>query len=525
MPLHEDPDLNSLSAGSSNGLGSGKDGTKRNLRPRHIQLISMGGAIGTVMFVQIGSALAIGGPGSLFVAFLLWSTVVLAVNNCLAEMVCWIPISSPFVRFADRFVDEALGVVSGLNLFIYIAIGIPFEMAATNLMLQFWTDKIPVLAVVVAMIIAYTAFNVFAVRLYGEVEFWLAIGKIVLAVGLFLFTLVVALGGNPEHDRFGFRNWDSSKVPGAPFAAYAFPGASGRFTGFLSCLVQAAFTMSGPEYIAMTAGEAAQPRRTMHRSFSSITFRLVMFNVLGALSVGVLVPHSDPALLGASEHVKRGSGTSPYVIAMTRLRIPFLPHVVNALVMLSIFSAGNSYVYTASRTLYGMALEGQMPRVFSRCSKRGVPIYAVGASMLFSSMAFLQLNKASAVILQWITLVATVGLMVDNAIISLTYLRFRAALADQNIPRSSLPWFGRLQPFCGYYALIACTTMIFLSGYAVFLPGHWSLTTFIFSYVLILILPLVFVTWKVAKRTKLRKVCEIDLFERERASVDDRDCM
>ncbi|CAK5271722.1 unnamed protein product [Mycena citricolor] len=468
MPLHEDPDLNSLSAGSSNGLGSGKDGTKRNLRPRHIQLISMGGAIGTVMFVQIGSALAIGGPGSLFVAFLLWSTVVLAVNNCLAEMVCWIPISSPFVcvtpprllsllklchqvRFADRFVDEALGVVSGLNLFIYIAIGIPFEMAATNLMLQFWTDKIPVLAVVVVMIIAYTAFNVFAVRLYGEVEFWLAIGKIVLAVGLFLFTLVVALGGNPEHDRFGFRNWDSSKVPiqGAPFAAYAFPGASGRFTGFLSCLVQAAFTMSGPEYIAMTAGEAAQPRRTMHRSFSSITFRLVMFNVLGALSVGVLVPHSDPALLGASEHVKRGSGTSPYVIAMTRLRIPFLPHVVNALVMLSIFSAGNSYVYTASRTLYGMALEGQMPRVFARCSKRGVPIYAVGASMLFSSMAFLQLNKASAVILQWITLVATVGLMVDNAIISLTYLRFRA----------------------------------------------------------------------------LRKVCEIDLFERERASVDDRDCM
>ncbi|CAK5271719.1 unnamed protein product [Mycena citricolor] len=549
MSLHKESESNghtSPSAGSPNGLSSGNDGTKRNLRvshafsrlssagslttrvkPRHIQLISMGGAVGTIMFVQIGSALSIGGPGSLFVAFLLWSTVLLAVNTCLAEMVCWLPISSPFVRFADRFVDEALGVVSGLNFFIYIAIGIPFEMTAANLMLQFWTDRIPVAAVIVFMIVAYAAFNVFAVRLYGEVEFWLAIGKIVLAVGLLLFTLVVALGGNPEHDRFGFRNWDSSKVSGAPFVPYVFPGATGRFIGFLSCLVEAAFTMQGPEYIAMTAGEAAQPRRTMYRSFSSITFRLVVFFVFGTLSVGVLVPHSDPALLGASGHVKRGSGTSPYVIAMTRLRIPVLPHVVNALVLLSIFSAGNSYVYTASRTLYGMALEGQVPRVFARCSKRGVPIYAVGASMLFSSLAFLQLNRESAVILQWISLIATVGLMINYALISLTYLRFRAALAEQNVPRSTLPWVGRLQPFCGYYALITCTTMIFLSGYAVFLPGHWSVTTFVFSYVLILILPLVFLTWKFTKRTKasLRKVSEIDLFKRERGTMDDRDCI
>ncbi|KAJ7430487.1 amino acid permease/ SLC12A domain-containing protein [Mycena galericulata] len=128
---------------------------------------SAGGTIGTVLFVQIGAVLPVGGPGSLFIAFILWSTVVLAINNCLSEMVTWIPISSPYVRFADRFVDEALGVCSGVNLFLGIGTGVPYEIVAFNLMLNFWTDKIPVVAVIIFMISSYALLNLFAVRFYG----------------------------------------------------------------------------------------------------------------------------------------------------------------------------------------------------------------------------------------------------------------------------------------------------------------------------------------------------------------------
>ncbi|KAJ7430488.1 amino acid permease/ SLC12A domain-containing protein [Mycena galericulata] len=112
-------------------------------------------------------------------------------------MVTWIPISSPYVRFADRFVDEALGVCSGINLFLGIGTGVPYEIVAFNLMLNFWTDKIPVVAVIIFMISSYALLNLFAVRFYGESEFWLAIGKVILILALLLFTFVAMVGGNP----------------------------------------------------------------------------------------------------------------------------------------------------------------------------------------------------------------------------------------------------------------------------------------------------------------------------------------
>ncbi|KAJ6468217.1 general amino acid permease AGP2 [Mycena sanguinolenta] len=492
------------------------DQTHRTLKPRHIQLISIGGTIGTVLFVQIGTGLPIGGPGGLLLAFIAWSTVVLAINECLAEMVTWIPISSPYVRFADHFVDEALGVCSGFNLFFGIGTSIPYEIVAFNLMLNFWTDKIPVVSVIVFVVLCYGAINLFGVQFYGESEFWLALGKVVLILGLIVFTFVVMVGGNPEHDVFGFRNW---KTPGGPFVAYIYEGSLGHFLGLLSSLVQAAFTVSGPEFLAMTAGEAAHPRRTLPRSFRSLSGRLIVFFVLGALSVGILVPYTDPSLL-ATAAARPGAGSSPYVIAMQRLHLGGLAHVVNALVMLSIFSAGNNYVYTASRTLYGMALEGRVPRVLAKCTANGVPVYSVCATMLLSLLAFLQLGSTSGVVLQWITRFGTASAMANYAMIAFTYIRFHAALKAQGIPRESLPYHSSWQPFCGYYAFIASFTMMFLSGYVVFLPGQWNTTTFVFSYALIALLPVIFIGWKIARRTQWRNLREVDFFGEERAGVD-----
>ncbi|KAL4251425.1 Amino Acid-Polyamine-Organocation Superfamily YAT [Pleurotus pulmonarius] len=195
---------------TSSRATSTSDKTHRNLQNRHIQLIGIGGAIGTALFVQIGSALTKGGPGSLFLAFTFYCTIVMAVNNCLSEMVTWIPISSPFARYADRFVDPALGFVAGVNFFVYEAILIPFEVTAFNLVLHFWTDKIPVEATISIVIVLYVAINFFAVKWYGESEFWLSLGKVILAVGLICFTFVTMVGGNPLHDVYGFRNWDGT---------------------------------------------------------------------------------------------------------------------------------------------------------------------------------------------------------------------------------------------------------------------------------------------------------------------------
>jgi len=192
--------------------------------------------------------------------------------------------------------------------------------------------------------------NIFGVSWYGECEFWLALGKVILILGLIAFTFVTMLGGNPLKDRYGFRYW---RDPG-PFAENIKTGDLGRFLGFLACLIQASFTIAGPEVVSMAAGEAENPRVVLPKAFKGVFYRLTCFFVLGSLAVGIVVPYNDPVMAAAFKEGKPGAAASPYVIAMDRLRIPVLPHIVNALVFTSAFSAGNSFVYCASRSLYGL---------------------------------------------------------------------------------------------------------------------------------------------------------------------------
>lgn len=178
-------------------------------------------------------------------------------------------------------------------------------------------------------------------------------------------------------------------------------GSLGRFLGFLQCLIQASFTIAGPDYVSMTAGEAENPRRTLPRAFKAVFYRLTGFFVLGSLAVGINVPYNDAELIGAFKSSKPGAAASPYVVAMNRLRITVLPDIVNALILTSSFSAGNSYVYCASRSLFGLALEGKAPKIFARCNRNGVPIYCVLLTLAIALLSFLQVSNGSAVVLQW----------------------------------------------------------------------------------------------------------------------------
>lgn len=183
-------------------------------------------------------------------------------------MAVYMPISSSFVRMAGYWVDPAFGFMAGWNFFFYEATLIPFEISALNLVLTFWSDKIPVAAICVGCIVLYALINVFAVKYYGEAEFFLSLGKLLLIGIVFMFTFVTMVGGNPQHDAYGFRYW---KNPGA-FAEYVTTGTLGRFEGFLGSLWSAAFTIVGPEYVAMVAGEAKRPRVYLKTAFKTSTF-------------------------------------------------------------------------------------------------------------------------------------------------------------------------------------------------------------------------------------------------------------
>ncbi|KAI1024470.1 hypothetical protein LB503_007187 [Fusarium chuoi] len=483
------------------------DETHRRLKGRHIQLIGIGGTIGTVLFVQIGKGLMQGGPGSLFIAFSFWCLIVLTITMCVAEMVSYTPISSPFVRFAGIYVDEALGFASGWNFFIFEAALVPFEVTACHFILQFWTDAIPVGATIAVIIVLYALINLMAIQYFGETEFWAAIGKVILIVGLIFFTFIVMVGGNPQKDAFGFTYW---KSPGA-FAELYYDGALGKFVGFLACLIQAAFSIAGPDYVAMAAGEAENPRKILPRAFKTVFYRLTFFFVLGSLCVGILVPYDDPNMIAAFRDGKSGAAASPYVIAMDRLGIRVLPHIVNAMILVSAFSAGNSYVFCATRSLYGLALEGKAPRFLKICTKTGVPIYCVLVVLLIALLSFLQLSNSSAVVLSWFVSLVTASQLINFSVICLTYLCFYRATKVQGFDRSTLPYRAWFMPYAAYVGLVATFIMVFVGGYTVFLPGMWDIPSFLFSYTSVGLFPVFYIGWKIAHKTKIVKPTEIDL--------------
>lgn len=194
-----------------------------------------------------------------------------------------------------------------------------------------------------------------------------------LIIGLIIYTFITMLGGNPLHDRFGFRYW---KNPGA-FAELYYPGNLGRFLGFLQCLIQVSFTIAGLDYVSMAAGEAENLHAVMPRAYNVVFYRLTAVFVLGSLCVSINVPYNDAELKAAFAGSKLGAAASPYVVAMNRLWIHVLPDIVNATVLALAFLAGNSYVYCASRSLFGLALEGKAPRFLTCCTRQGAPIYCV----------------------------------------------------------------------------------------------------------------------------------------------------
>ncbi|KAI1171903.1 amino acid permease/ SLC12A domain-containing protein [Nemania sp. FL0916] len=486
---------------------SKRDNTHRRLKPRHIQLIGIGGTIGTLLYVQIGKGLIQGGPGSLFIAFSLWCTVILAVTFSLAEMVTYLPISSPFIRFAGRYVDEAFGFAAGWNFFIFEAALVPFEVTACNVIIHYWSDIVPAAGIIAIVVVLYALINLLAIKWYGETEFWAALGKVLLIVGLLIFTFIVAVGGNPHHDHFGFRYWYE---PGA-FAEYYSTGSLGRFQGFLQCLIFASLTVAGPDYVSMAAGEAENPRKVLPKAFNAVFYRLTTFFCFGSLAVGVLVAYNDPELKAAYDENRPGAAASPYVVAMNRLGIPVLPHIVNALVLTASFSAGNSYVYCASRSLYGLALEGKAPRFLTACTKRGVPIYCVAVVLLVALVSFLQVSQGTAVVLSWITSLITASQLINYCACCCTYVCFYRALRAQGISRDSLPYKGYLQPYAAYYGLVATFVFTLVGGYTVFLPGNWDVPSFLFSYTSVALFPILYFSWKVAHKTTIYPSAQVDL--------------
>lgn len=482
--------------------------TKRRLDLRHINLIAIGGSIGTGLFITIGSSgLVEAGPLGLLLGYGFWTIIILMLTVSVGEMVCFLPIDSPFLSMAGKVVDPAFECAASVNFWLMQSLYIPFEITAVNAMIHYWRDDYSPAIPLVIQILIYAALNIFAVRAYGESEFWLSLGKLVLCIGLLFFTLITMCGGNPKNDAFGFRNWHAA---GGPIAEYIGTGSTGRFQGFLAGLFSACFVVVSAEYLSMTAGEARNPRKNMARAFRSVLARLVVFYIGGALSVSILIAYNDPGYLEKASS-SSNAAASPYVAAMNNLGITVLPDIVNVAIITAAFSAGNSYTYCSSRALYALSLKGFAPKFFRRCTRAGVPIYCVGVSVLFSLLSLMQLGSSGAKVLNYMVSLCTGSQILNYALMGTTYLFFYRACKAQGIEREEFTFRSWFQPYTAIIATIILWMVVGILGYTCFMPGRWSVDTFLYNYVMLFVTIAVYIVWKLWKRTKLIRPEDADL--------------
>lgn len=271
------------------------------------------------------------------------------------------------------------------------------EVTAAAIIIQYWTEAVPVGVWITIILVIILLLNVIAVSIFGEAEFWFASIKILAIIGLIILGIILFFGGGPDHDRLGFRYWDH---PGA-FNPFVTGGNTGRFLAFWYSFIKSgfAFVMS-PELITTAAGEAENPRRNIPKAAKRFIYRLFAFYVLGTLVIGVTVAYNDPNLMSAVSSGK-GAGASPFVVAIQNAGISGLNHVINAAILTSAWSSGNSWLFAGSRMLYSLACTDQAPKVFRRCNNQGVPYAAVLFTWAVGCLAYLNVSNSGASVFDW----------------------------------------------------------------------------------------------------------------------------
>ncbi|OAX83777.1 hypothetical protein ACJ72_01861 [Emergomyces africanus] len=416
----------------------------RGLKARHITMIAIGGAIGTGLIIGTGSALAKAGPASVLLSYMIVGFVVYIVMCALGEMAAWLPIPSGFTGYAVRFCDPALGFALG------------YSRNSVHQLLR--------------------------CSLFGEFEFWLSSFKVIVVVALILLSFILVLGGGPDHDRKGFRYW---KNPGA-FNTYITEGPEGRFLAFWSTMVSATFAYLGTELVGVTVGEAQNPRKTIPRAIKLTFFRIIFFYILSVFLLGMLVPYDSKELAFATK-ASSSAAASPFVVAIKLSGIKVLPGILNACILVFVFSAANSDLYIATRTIYGLAREGKAPRILARTDRRGVPIFALGLSSLFALLAFMNVaNDTKIVFGYFVNLVTIFGLLTWISIL-VTHIYFIRARKAQGVPETSLAFKAPFGSAGSYGALAFCILISFTKNFNVFVPnwdtyGRFDRKNFITSY-------------------------------------------
>ncbi|PKX95239.1 putative amino acid permease [Aspergillus novofumigatus IBT 16806] len=458
------------------------DKLARKLSARQVQMIAIGGTIGTGLFLGTGKALATGGPASMLISYAICGGIVFVTMLSLGEMAAFIPIAGSFCTFAGRFVDDALGFALTWNYWFNDAVSTAADVIALQLLLQYWTDNFPGWAISLIFLIVVILFNVLSVRVYGEIEYWLSLLKVITIIIFIILGIAVNCGANKEHKYIGDKYF---YVGDAPFV--------GGIGGFASVFVTASFAYGGTESIAITAGETKDPAKNLPRVVRNVFWRILLFYIISIILIGLNVPYNYPNLS------KKTTATSPFTIVFMEAGSAIAGSFINAVLMTSVISAANHALFAGR----------PRPRFFGHLNRFQVPWVAVLATSLISGLCFGASYIGAGQLWTWLQNIVGVSNQISWVCIGIASLRFRAAIRRQNLEHL-LPFQNWTYPVGPIIAVGLNIVLILVQGWSCFSPSFQAVD-FVSFYIEIPVMVVMFLVWKLVKRTRFVHLDEMDL--------------
>ncbi|WP_022874426.1 amino acid permease [Glutamicibacter mishrai] len=434
-----------------------QDGLKRGLKARHMQMIAIGGSIGTGLFVASGGTISEAGPGGALVAYALIGIMVLLLMQSLGEMSARLPVAGSFQTYATVFVNRHFGFAIGWNYWFNWAITVAAELVAAGIVMSYWFPDSPGWIWAAIFLVLLTGLNALSSKAFGEGEYWLAAIKVITVIVFLIcgFAMIFGIIGGSSP---GFSNWSDGD---APFV--------GGWLSIVSVFMIAGFSFQGTELVGVAAGEAENPQRDVPKAIKTIFWRIMLFYIGAIFVIGMLIPYLDPSLLSSEAS---DIATSPFTLVFERAGIAFAAALMNAVILSAILSAGNSGLYASARMLYSMAKDGKAPKIFARLNKRGVPVPAMLLTASVGLFGFLTAIIGQGEAYTWLLNVSGLSGFIAWVGIAVSHYQFRKAYLASGQDLADLPYKAPLFPLGPILAFVILLVVIAGQNYQAVLDGN-----------------------------------------------------
>ncbi|KAL3462743.1 proline-specific permease [Aspergillus heterothallicus] len=473
---------------------------KRSFRSRHIQIVTLGSNIGSGLFISTGKALRNAGPGNMIIGYTMVMLMVVAALQALTELTVVFPVSGSLIDYADRFVDPALAFGIGFGEWLAWTTVLAAEGAAFNVIIQYWTDAVPVAAWMTIILVITFGIHACPIRVFAEVQYVTSVIKVITLLIFIGTSCAMIAGAGPTGKVHDGEYW--RELP--PFLH--------NVKGTSLCAIYAIWGVGDQLYVGIMGGEAKNPRYSMPRAVKSVGVRVFFFFLLIVIFITLLVPENDSRLLGGS-----GINASPLVIALQDAGITVIPELLNAVFLVICATGGLEPLYIASRVMRHLALAGQLPKPLAQVDSRGRPTWALLVTGIFAiAFTYITCSNTGAVIFNWFSSISSTIFMLAWLVLSICSIRFHAAVRAQNSPILDGKYayralFWPLGPI--FLGLCSLLTLMGLFAASLYPVDGTPLDAYDFfsTYLGVPLVVTVIVGYKLIFRTKFRRASEIDL--------------